>query len=416
MKRALLGTTALMGAGLVGLGWAAHPVAAAEPIKLSVGGFFREAYQLVLDDDGSGPENTDQEAGDDHSDDGFFNDAEIHFMGRTVLDNGLEIGARIELEGENDNDQIDEAWVYFSGGFGEFRIGSDDEALANSCILPPGGTANFSAFSPNQWGANAHGFFPFAASSNSACTGVDDKSDAQKIIYFSPVFYGFQLSGSYTPNPKSEDHIDGVGPHIGMPPKVTVGTDDPEADSDASVYLTYTYDGSNWGFTWGGGASWEMGTDSTEFVNFDDEDFYQTGLTFYFDRFSIGGVFEYYNNIGFPGQSDFDFIDLDFGQSLDRWVAGGGISYQWDAWTFGAQYSYRKDTFKQHSFGFDTKLEQVQQRAVATVNYVLGTGINLDAEVAYTWRDQDPEALPSFSGDDDDYDALEFGLGTALTF
>jgi hypothetical protein len=433
MKRALLGTTALMGAGLAGLGWAAHPAAAAEPIKLTVGGFFREAYQLVLDDDHSGPENTDQEAGDDHSDDGFFNDAEVHFMGRTVLDNGLEVGARIELEGENDDDQIDEAWVYFAGGFGEFRIGSDDEALANSCILPPGGTANFSAFSPNQWGANAHGFFPFAASSNSACTGVDDKSDAQKIIYFSPVFYGFQLSASYTPNPASEDHVDGVGPHLGMPVKDTNNNNFPPfnktdmaADADASVYLTYTYDHSNWGFTWGGGASWEMGKDSADGRDFHDQDFYQTGLSVYIDRFSIGGVFEYYNDIGFPGTADFDFIDFDAGQHFDRWVAGGGIAYQWDAWTFGVQYSYRKDIFKDDSatfFNIDSKTTQVQQRAVATVNYVLGTGINLDAEVAYTWRDQDPEHDPDvfspfsfFSNEDDDYNAWEFGIGTALTF
>jgi len=44
-------------------------------------------------------------------------------------------GARIELEGETSSDQIDEAWIYFSGGFGEVRIGSDDEALAAFHLL-----------------------------------------------------------------------------------------------------------------------------------------------------------------------------------------------------------------------------------------------------------------------------------------
>ena len=59
--------------------------------------------------------------------------------GSAVLDNGLEVGARVELEGEDeDGDQIDEAWIFFSGGFGELRIGSIDDALAYSCILPPG--------------------------------------------------------------------------------------------------------------------------------------------------------------------------------------------------------------------------------------------------------------------------------------
>jgi len=405
MKRALLGTTALIGASL----GAAAPAAAESPIQLSVGGFFRTAYMVVLDDDDSGPENSFQEPGDDKAEDGVFSDAEIHFVGRTVLDNGLEVGARVELEGEDDaNDQIDEAWIWFAGGFGEVRIGSEDEALANSCVLPPGGTANFSAFSPNQWGANSLNSFPFGTVSNSACTGVDDKSDAQKLVYFSPLFYGFQLSGSYTPNPGSETHGDGVGAHLGMPAKI-FGTENPDADNDASVYLTYSYQGRDWGLTWGGGGSWEMGTDSTDFVDFEDQDFYQTGLNLDIGRFSIGGVFQYYHDL-----NSFNALTSDFTQDQNAWVAGGGVSYAYRAWTFGAQYSYRQDTFRQHSGAFDFKQEQVQQRAVGTINYALGPGINLDGEVGYTWRDFDPDTL--FVEGDDDYDGLELGIGTAVSF
>jgi len=416
MKRALFSTTALVGAGLV----CSAPAWAESPIRLTIGGFYRAAYMAVVDDNDGflGPFDVKNEPGFDKNEDGFFSDAEVHFSGRTVLDNGLEIGARIELEGENDgpsfvgasdSDQIDEAWIYFAGGFGEIRIGSDDEALSNSCLLPPGGTANFSAFSPNQWGANSLSAAPFGAVTNSACTGVDDRSDAQKIIYFSPVFFGFQLAGSYTPNPDSERHDDGVGTHVGMPLK-TFGTANPDADSDASVYLTYSYNGDNWGMSWGGGGSWEMGTDSTLAVDFEDQDFYQTALNVFFDRFSIGGVFEYYNDL-----NSFRFIDSPFGQELNAWVAGGGISYTYNAWTFGGQYSYRQDTFREEFAGPDLKFEQVQQRAVATVNYVLGPGISLDGEVGYTWRDQDPEADEDFSSDDD-YQGLEIGIGTALTF
>ncbi|HEV8392373.1 MAG TPA: porin [Dongiaceae bacterium] len=420
MKRALLGTTALIGAGLAGsLG--AAPALAESPIKLTVGGFFRTAYLVVLDDDGSGPENTNQEPGDDKAEDGVFSDSEIHFSGRTVLDNGLEVGARVELEGEDDDgDQIDEAWTYFAGGFGEFRIGSDDEALANACVLPPGGTANFSAFSPNQWGANAFNLLspaglisPFGAVSNSACTGVDDKSDAQKIVYISPLFHGFQLTASYTPNPGSETHGDGVGAHLGMPPKLSDDTSpafDADADSDASVYVTYSYQGRNWGLTWGGGGSWEMGTDSTENVDFEDQDFYQTALNIDIDRFSFGAAFEYYHDL-----NSFNFIGADTSIDRNAWVAGGGIAYAYNAWTFGAQYSYRQDTFRTHVGGVDTKKEQVQQRAAATVNYTLGPGINLDGEFAYTWRDQDPENL-AIDFNNDDYSGMEFGIGTALAF
>ena len=221
MKKVLLGTTALLGAGIV-----ASPAFAADGIKLSVGGFFKEAYMMNFDDDSEG------EIGNERNTDGFFNDAEIHFKGSTVLDNGLEVGARVELEGETDGDQIDEAWISFSGGFGEVHIGSEDDALANGCIVPPGGTGNFSAFSPNQWGANTvtSGHAGNLLSSNTVCAGVDDRGDAQKILYVSPSFSGFQLALSYTPNGGDERHTDGVGPHVGMP-----GNANPEFDLLAAV-------------------------------------------------------------------------------------------------------------------------------------------------------------------------------------
>ncbi|MBA4100348.1 MAG: porin, partial [Rhodospirillum sp.] len=49
MKKVLLGTTALLGAGLV-----ASPAFAADGIKLGVGGFFKTAYMMNFDDDDEG--------------------------------------------------------------------------------------------------------------------------------------------------------------------------------------------------------------------------------------------------------------------------------------------------------------------------------------------------------------------------
>src|SRR5262249_7931438 len=108
MKRRLLASTAFIGAGI-----AAAPAFAADGLKLSVGGFFNAAYMANFDDDGEG------EPGNERNTDGFFQSAEIFFDGRTTLDNGLTVGARVELEGETEDDQIDEAWIFFSGGFGE---------------------------------------------------------------------------------------------------------------------------------------------------------------------------------------------------------------------------------------------------------------------------------------------------------
>jgi hypothetical protein len=384
MKRvALLGSTALFGAGMM-----AYPAMAADGIKLSVGGFFNEAYMATFDDDGEG------ELGNERNTDGFFNDAEVHFTGSTVLDNGLEVGARVELEGETADDQIDEAWVFFSGGFGEVRIGSQDEALAGACILPPGGTTNFSAFSPNQWGANVGTFasgFP-ALTSNAACIGVDDKEDAQKIVYLTPSFGGFQLALSYTPNGDDENHTDGVGPHIGMPINA-----DGESRHNVSAYGTYSYDGDGWGLTAGAGGSFEGHVEQQPGPDRDKQQFYQADVNVTFGNFAVGGVFEYYNNL----------FTLGTGDDVDAWVAGGGISYAMDAWTFGAQYSHQLAEVKDG--GND---DFTMDRAVLTSNYALGPGINLDGELGYTWIDTDPET----PGGVDDYQGFEIGIGTAITF
>ena len=384
---------------LAGFALAAAPAAAAEPIKLTVGGFFREAYLVVSDDDDFG------ELGFDANTDGFFNDAEIHFTGSTVLDNGLEVGARVELEGETDEDQIDEAWVWFAGGFGEVRIGSDDEALANACVVPPGGTTNFSAFSPNQWGANGVGFandFAGGPFSNSVCLGVDDESDAQKILYITPNFAGFQLTASYTPGGLSETHDDGAGPHVGMPARTFA-----DSRNNFSVYGTYDYRGDGWGITAGLGGSWEGEVQDEPDDRIEPQDFYQAGLNFSFGDFGIGIVGEYYSNF-------FSRLRAD---DVDLWIAGIGASYAMDAWTFGLQYSHR-DT--DHKFiNSDTDDFHFQEdRVVATANYALGPGIMVDAEIGYTWMDMDPEAgaIDFLDDDVDDYDAIEFGIGTAIAF
>ena len=381
MKKVLLGTTALLGAGLV-----ASPAFAADGIKLGVGGFFKTAYMVNFDDDSEG------EPGNERNTDGVFSDAEIHFTGSTVLDNGLEVGARVELEGEDDDgDQIDEAWIYFSGGFGELRMGSDDDALANACIVPPGGTGNFSAFSPNQWGANT-------ATSNSVCSGVDDRGDAQKFVYISPSFAGFQFTGSYTPNGGDERHGDGVGAHLGMPTN-----DDEESRHNVSAYLSYSFEGDGWGLTAGAGASFEGHVEQAPGPDRDEQDFYQAGLNLTFGNFSVGGVFEYFHDIDDQGDDN-----------IDTWVAGGGIAYTMDAWTVGAQYSHG-DSENDGANGGDS----TQDRAMLIGNYAMGPGINIDAEIAYTWVDVSggDDANTTFGDQDlDGYDALEIGIGTNITF
>lgn len=410
MKRALLGTSALLGAGMI-----AGPAMAEEPIHLTIGGYYKAAYMGISDDNGVLDDDDDQnpQLGHDTNRDGLFSDAEIHFLGSTVLDNGLEVGVQIELEGEDDSDQIDEAYVWFGGGFGELRVGSDDEALHKACVIPPGGSSNFSAFSPNQWAANTAGLMSAFSGfgDNSICTGVDGDTDAQKLIYTSPVLAGFQLTASYTPNGGDETHDEGVGTHIGMPVN-TPG----QSRHNMSAALNYGYEGDGWAIATSLGGSWEghKEEDNDSFgggnISLGEQEFYQAGINLFFGNFAFGVGGEIYN----------DLLDLRIeGESLtsDSWVAGVGMSYTYDAWIFGAQYSHREDEFEV-SIDEGAELNLTQDRAIGTITYLFGPGMNLDASLAYTWLDGDPEAFELFGDTDglDDYQAIEVGVGATLTF
>ncbi len=379
MKKVLLGTTALLGVGTIAGG-----AMASDGIKLEVGGFFRTAYQVNIDDNGEG------EAGNERNVDGVFQDAEVHFKGEVTLDNGLTAGARIELEGETAGDQIDESYIYFSGGFGEFRAGSDDDALATMCVTPPSSTTNFGVFSPNQWAANTAGFL---LSSNTVCSGVDESSggDAEKIAYYTPNFSGFQLGISYTP--VSAQSQGDVGPHVGM-----VQHTDGQSRHNVAAYANYSYEGDGWGLTWGGGGSWEGRVENSEGKDRPNQDFYQTGLNLSFGSFKVGGAFEYFHDLGL--QAD----DSD----ADAWVAGGGVSYNVDAWTVGLGYSHGS---LEASDSDDNSGHDKMDRVALTGNYDMGPGISLDAELAYTWTSAVDNSNPN-----DNYDALEIGIGTAFTF
>src|ERR1044071_8797914 len=111
MKKLILGSTALVGVASL-----ANAAQASDGIKLDVGGFFQTVYQGVFDDKG------DKDFGNHRNTDRFVHNAEVWFKGETTLDNGLTVGAHIELEGEDDSgdngDQIDKSFVYWSGGFG----------------------------------------------------------------------------------------------------------------------------------------------------------------------------------------------------------------------------------------------------------------------------------------------------------
>ena len=89
MKKFLIGTTALVAAGFV-----AGQAEAADPIKLSVGGYMNQ-YVGYADQDEDGQENFAEVK--------VESETELYFRGSTTLDNGLTIGVNIDRYADRDD-------------------------------------------------------------------------------------------------------------------------------------------------------------------------------------------------------------------------------------------------------------------------------------------------------------------------
>jgi len=375
MKKVLLGTTALLGVGTL-----AGAAQASDGIKLDVGGFFQNAYQGVFDQKG------DNHFGNERNTDRFIHNAEVHFKGETTLDNGLTVGAQIELEGENAGDQIDKSFVYWSGGFGKVQIGTMDDPIGACPVFPPGATANFSGFSPASWGSND------PIGSNSVCSGVIGNSN--QIKYTTPNFAGFQLTVDYSPSNNAEDYTQQGVNNAGTPSN-THG----KAHHNFGAYVTYSYAGDGWGVDWGGGGTWQAAFNDTPGGNDGNNSSYQSALNFTIGSFAVGGIFEYYNNGG---------------DDNNAWVAGGGASYNVDAWTVGIQGSHGTyDGLSAFSFAENPGGSRGLNRIILTGNYDMGPGVALDAEAGFTWFNDNGDAA---TNDTDHYHAFDVAVGSKFTF
>jgi len=404
MKKALLGTTALIAAGL-----AVGDAYAADGVKLSIGGRYMGAAGVLFAEDADGYD--EDRATRNYV---FKQDVEVYFLGETVLDNGLTVGARVELEGQTSGDQIDAVYAYFSGGFGEIRFGDTAEAMAQMCYLVPSASAIFGADSPNFNFSNAavagpgntaiNGeAFPGYAATNGTCYGLDDKST--KIVYFSPNFAGFSFAASFTPDNTEDTRntVDGAGTRF---------KDDPGQNSEnLSVAGNFTHDfnGVNW--VVGGGATWSLDREASPNDERHDYNAYaQVG----FSGFTVGGAFGYRGSRGSDGSDDL--------------IWGGGVTYNWDAWTVGLGYTHATYEILQpgHVFvaattgGAGTAIPGVTSTSdivdysnvfALTGSYALGPGIQIDGVVEYDDYQGSGEL-----GRSSDFSGFSVGLGTLISF
>jgi|AGTN01.2.fsa_nt_gi hypothetical protein len=196
MKKILIASTALVAAGLI-----AGPAAAAEKIKLELGGYSKWWVVGAWQEDSFQANNNAAGVQGDYNTVDIKGDNEIFFSGSTTLDNGLEVGINIELEAggtqDNNTDTIDKSNVYIAGGFGKVIIGTEDNGAVLLHVMAPDAAANTDSDGLLTGGlaiAQPNGF------NNKVVTSIDTDGQADKITYVAPTFYGLTLGATYVPN------------------------------------------------------------------------------------------------------------------------------------------------------------------------------------------------------------------------
>lgn len=198
MKKHLLATTALAAAGALALSAGAS---AQNMAKMAIKGQIEYSIGMVDMGDANDTETNDLSGIDVKSDN------EIHFRPSIQLNNGLKVDGEVELEGRTESDQIDEAWVRVSGGFGQIQMGQIDPASRAMTFgylgsISTGVGHTTLMFDVGDWLTNAGGV-PLASAL------AHYSGDAEKFIYYTPRFSGFQLGVSYAPDSSEDDNAFG---------------------------------------------------------------------------------------------------------------------------------------------------------------------------------------------------------------
>ena len=186
-KQLMLGTSALIGAGVLTAG-TTLPAGAAEVLPggypdLTISGFARFRAH------GGDIREARLTNGISNELD-FSNDTEVHVIARAKDEQtGLEYGGTIEFEADtNRTDNTDETWLFLRGGWGELRFGDEDGVADNSSV----GAQTVAAGTGGIDGS-------IIDTIGTPMVYLVNNNDATKVRYYTPSFGGLSFGVSYTP-------------------------------------------------------------------------------------------------------------------------------------------------------------------------------------------------------------------------
>ncbi|WP_412777729.1 porin [Thalassospira lucentensis] len=355
MKKFLFASSALVAVV------AAGTAQASEPIKLEVGGFMNQWVGVA-----------DQDVGERKN--AFQSNTEIHFKGSTTLDNGIEVGAVVELEGETSSDQVDEQYLYVNGGFGRIELGKNDSAADSMQFVAPAvGPVGVNDGDLDIW-------VDSYLIDTSTKTG-----DQNRATYYTPNLGGFRAGVSFADDSGRNGTFDTdvTNGSIGGYHDDTSGA----GDNIVSLGLEYTadFDGVSLGVS-------AIGENQAE------GNIYGGGVNVGFANFTVGGSYSH-------TEDDYGRSDRQSARVSDTDQFDIGVSYAMDAAAVSLTYGYA-DYGDGSTSGTRTGAGELNQVDLGMA-YTLGAGVAWKSSIF--WFDDEVEGAV----DNDGYGAV---TGLALTF
>ncbi|MEP3112876.1 porin [Nisaea sp.] len=369
-KRVLLQTTTLVAAGFI---VSAAPAGAAEKLKIGVGGYAEQWFGYTdIEDDG----NTDQDLS------GFDvkSDTEIHFKGSTKLDNGLEVGINVQLEGNsNSGDQIDESYLTVRGNFGQIDIGDENSALYKTHVAPKEYGIGINSGDTVQWELTGNtsisdsGYFraPFGG------TFIEPgrANDSTKLTYYTPRIEGIRVGLSYSPDSEQDSNV--------LPDREISSLTDGVM---AAIDYSHDFDGVKVAASAGYGTFLEASGDNPE------PEAYAFGLTVDYAGFQVGGSYAGFRDSGI--------------NDGDAYVVGA--AYDFDKFGVSATYLHGERDGLAGSIASGSAQADRNTFALGG-RYILGPGVSLQGTLGYSEYTSDTAGVS-------DVEAAYAVTGIKLTF
>jgi len=352
MKKALLGTTALVAASALMAGG----VQAAEPVTAKLGGYMEQTVGVARLDVGDGCVSADNCPSRDGFD--IFQDAEIFFVGEGMVDNGLTFGFNVQLEAQSDDssDRIDEAYLYVeSDSLGQLLIGSENMPNYKMAVeYPTVSRAGLSSGDYTFWLGNPEG----QSNSDSpvrSTTGRFRANDPMHIAYYSPRFYGLQLGVGYAPG-TGEGNSGGIDAHDGSIEDIL----------SAAVNFKRDFNGIGVHAAFG-----VLHIDDFSTGRDKEATGYNTGLQVRYGGFTVGGGLSWTND------------DFNLAQSPNGYGFNVGGKYATGPYAFSLGFAMGE------AEGGSADGEDERTAAEGAVLYNAGPGVKLHASIAYEDIDGD---------------------------